>query len=81
MADIWALGVTIYCLTFNHMPFSTSGTELNIMENICKKEISFESRAISADLKSFLKGMLNKNILKRSSLQELKNSRFFLSNE
>jgi [calcium/calmodulin-dependent protein kinase] kinase len=35
MADIWAMGVTLYCLTFNHMPFPTSGTELTIMENIC----------------------------------------------
>ena len=67
-ADIWALGVTLYSLTFNHMPFSTKGTELNIMENICNKEISYESRSISEDLKKLLSTMLEKNPAKRASL-------------
>ena len=35
-ADVWALGVTLYILTFNHFPFSIGQTEIDLMENICK---------------------------------------------
>ena len=34
-ADIWALGITLYCLTFNNFPFALGNTEIEIMENIC----------------------------------------------
>lgn len=34
-ADIWALGITLYCLTFNKLPFESGETEIDIMNNIC----------------------------------------------
>lgn len=33
-ADIWALGMTLYCITFNGFPFKFGETELELMENI-----------------------------------------------
>lgn len=33
-ADIWALGVTIYCLTFNEPPFTANGTGMSIIKAI-----------------------------------------------
>ena len=43
-ADVWALGVTIYILTFNHLPFDIGQTEMDIMEKICTFNLEFESR-------------------------------------
>lgn len=71
-ADIWALGMTLYCLTFNNLPFQGGDTELSLMENICKVEISYDSREISNELKELLEAMLAKDPLKRNSLEELK---------
>ena len=34
-ADIWALGMTLYCMTFNKFPFPLGNTEVQLMENIC----------------------------------------------
>jgi len=34
--DIWQLGLTLYCMTFNRLPFSISGTDLDLMERICE---------------------------------------------
>ena len=41
-ADIWALGMTLYCLTFNNFPFEFGETELQLMENICNMKIEYE---------------------------------------
>ena len=38
-ADIWALGMTIYILTFNKLPFQYGQTELDLMDNICNFEL------------------------------------------
>jgi serine/threonine protein kinase len=53
-ADVWALGVTIYILTFNHFPFEIGQTELDLMERICDFNLSFEGREISESLKEML---------------------------
>jgi serine/threonine protein kinase len=58
-ADVWSLGLTLYCMTFNKLPFSISGTELETMESICNFELSFpETREISEELKELLQMML-----------------------
>jgi len=46
------------------------------MENICNKEVSYEGRKISDDLKALLTSILEKDPKKRASLEEIKNSRF-----
>ena len=34
LADIWAVGMTIYCMVFNELPFSISGSEVNTLKAI-----------------------------------------------
>ena len=75
-ADIWALGITLYILTFNNFPFETGSTELDLLSNICDFSLSFGGREISADLRHLLSLMLEKDPSKRGSLMDLKNSRF-----
>ena len=68
-ADIWSMGLTLYCMTFNSLPFSISGTDLETMETICTQDISFENgRTISEELKELLSKMLEKDPAKRATV-------------
>ncbi len=76
-ADIWALGITLYCMTYNKMPFETQGSSFDMMEKICSHRLTFnEEREVSHELKQFLGMMLEKDPLERGSLSELKNCKF-----
>ena len=35
-ADVWALGITLYCTAFNKLPFELGSTEIEVMESICE---------------------------------------------
>lgn len=59
-ADVWALGITIYILTYNSFPFELRGftdghptTELDIMDTIANMTLNFpeNERQVSSDLK------------------------------
>lgn len=50
-ADVWALGVTIYCLVFNKLPFEFGKTDLDIMDKISNTRLSYDTRTISDELK------------------------------
>ena len=49
-ADVWSLGVTLYCFAFNKLPFPIGNTEMEVIDLICNHEIDFSERAISKEL-------------------------------
>lgn len=78
-ADNWALGVTLYAMTYNKMPF-WADNELELGNVIMKDEIDFShDREVSLELKQLIKKLLNKNPNERADLGELLQNDAFLS--
>lgn len=70
--DVWALGVTLYAMIYNQLPFWAE-TEIGVLEKIHSTDLQLlESREISDGLKNILLRMLHKDPLKRATLAELK---------
>lgn len=77
-ADNWALGVTLYALTYNKMPF-WADNELELGNVIMKDEVSFShDRDVSLELKQLIKKLLAKDPHERSDLTELLQNDAFL---
>lgn len=72
-ADVWALGMTIYTMTYNELPFKVG---LGVDQVIQDLEIDFDKRKVSLNLKSFLEQMLNKNAAARAKIDELETHMF-----
>ena len=75
-ADVWALGMVMYILTFNKPPFTWGHTELDLMDNICNFELNLDEREISDSLKDMLLMFLQKDPAKRASITQIKTCRF-----
>lgn len=64
-ADIWAIGMILYCMVFGEYPFQGDNKQ-DIIKNICTKEISFpKKRFCTEELKDLILKMLEKNPEKR----------------
>ena len=60
-ADVWALGVTLFCLSFNAVPFD-GANEFWVMESIRKNPLTLpETRQISDELRALIKFVLDKD--------------------
>lgn len=72
--DIWALGVTLYAMTFLELPFvSKTKNYMELVEMISKADVKFpDTRRISEGLKKIILSMLVKDPKKRVTCKELK---------
>ncbi|KAI8844003.1 kinase-like domain-containing protein [Chytriomyces cf. hyalinus JEL632] len=70
--DVWALGVTLFCLVFGRVPF-VAETEFELFHVICKAPLVFPSDpTIDDQLKDLLVKMLDKNPETRIRIPEIK---------
>lgn len=69
-ADIWSMGVTLYCLRFGRIPFEKTGV-LELYESIKNDDPAFDSQC-SDDFKDLLRKMLEKDPSKRIQMPELR---------
>ncbi|KAJ3256347.1 hypothetical protein HDU77_003187 [Chytriomyces hyalinus] len=70
--DVWALGVTLFCLVFGRVPF-VAETEFELFHVICKAPLVFPSEpSIDDQLKDLLVKMLDKNPETRIRIPEIK---------
>ncbi|KAI9750760.1 MAG: hypothetical protein M4579_006317 [Chaenotheca gracillima] len=69
-ADIWSIGVTLYCLRFGRIPFEKTGI-LELYESIRSDSPSFEPDT-EPDFVDLLNKLLEKDPTKRITMSELK---------
>ncbi|ORX95383.1 kinase-like protein [Basidiobolus meristosporus CBS 931.73] len=70
--DVWALGITLYCLVFGRCPFMAE-TEYELFHLIPQKPLEFPAHVIIPDsLKELLSRLLEKQPLQRITLEEVK---------
>ena len=70
-ADIWSLGVCLYSMTYNVLPFD-SENEMEIFLKILKEPVVFGERQVSEGLKSLIMRMLEKEPAQRITIDEMK---------
>lgn len=74
-ADVWALGLCIYALAFNDLPFTMGqGVETRFAhQNMKDKDLCFDDqrRNVSDALKNFLRKVLEQNTNERPTIHEL----------
>ena len=69
-ADIWSMGVTLYCLRYGHIPFEKSGI-FELYEAIKTEELNFEAEK-DKDLRDLMHRILEKDPAKRIKMRELR---------
>lgn len=78
-ADVWALGVTLFAMTYNKMPF-WADSELDLSNVILKEEADFnQEREVSLELKKLIQKLLIKDPEKRPHLADLMQNDPFLT--
>ena len=75
-ADIWALGIVLFAMTFNVLPFDTAEgeNENDLFNKILESGLDFDSRdrVISDGLRDLITAMLDKNPETRISIDQMK---------
>ena len=69
--DVWALGISLYAMVYNSLPYFGE-TEYMLMQNILKEPLKLkETRNISDGLRNLLFALLEKDVEKRATLEQL----------
>lgn len=74
--DVWALGVTLYCLLCGKVPF-VACNEFELFEKIAKDDVELPA-FLDDEARDLLKRMLTKNPLDRITIPEIKRHPFVL---
>lgn len=69
-ADIWSMGVTLYCLVFGHIPFEQAGM-LDLYESI-KSDTPELSNELDPQLKDLLVRLLRKDPAERIDMDDIR---------
>ena len=83
--DVWALGITLYCLLFGRTPFPETGIEFQLFNMICNEPIEipppeFDEADVDEEVRDLLKRLLMKDPDARITLEEVKHHPFILRN-
>lgn len=70
-ADIWSMGVTLYCLRFGCIPFERAGV-LELYESIKKDSLCIARDSCSDDLRDLIVKLLEKDPIKRIKMPEIR---------
>lgn len=69
-ADIWSMGVTLFCLRYGHIPFEKSNM-LDLYESIRTEELPIKEEK-DVNFADLMKRLLEKNPEKRITMEELR---------
>lgn len=70
-ADIWSMGVTLYCFRFGCIPFERPGV-LDLYESIKNDQLDVQSQECSDELRDLLSKILEKDPKKRITMPEIR---------
>ena len=70
-ADIWSMGVSLYCLRYGHVPFEQSGV-LELYEAIRKDEVKYDGVDVDPNFIDMMNKLLEKNPAARITMDELR---------
>lgn len=79
--DVWALGVTFYCLLFGREPFPEVQGEMELYNKICNAPIEIppdQEHRVDKDVKDLLFRLLEKNASERITLCQVRRHPFII---